>query len=457
MHQYETQITTNLIVMRIKTLLLLTVLLNNPHLVAQNRDINSTGLYIHTDKHIYTPSEKIWFTGYLLNIRATDTIPYHTLFVALINPNTRKPVLYERFAFDRGVSKGLLALPDSLPPGDYALVAYTNNYIADNHEQEFQQWISVRKPHQPPFKIRKTPADTTRTATLKIPESNICIRLDTDSAAYHQRGLVNCRVELTDTTGKPIQGLFSVACVCEKRLRKHDKWDICHYYFIDQYRLPGSIDLSTAQQELNPVSGFVTKGSKKVKKPIPLLLMKNNEMITLKTNKDGIFCLNAYQLITPPGQPDAILSVVKGNQSEFKINFLNDIERVNHQLAKINYPYTPEDMADSTIFTPGEISAMAVAAETPPAPKISVPQQEPGYVKKVKPVYIPPEFQQASDTSATPNLSSTLYWNHLINTDEQGHANFTFRLNDLPGVFVCVIQGISTMGVFSKHLKFIVR
>ncbi|SKA33611.1 hypothetical protein SAMN04488128_103866 [Chitinophaga eiseniae] len=443
--------------MRNATLLLLTILWYTPYIVAQNRDINSTGLYIHTDKHIYTPAEKIWFTGYLLNIRATDTIPYHTLFVALINPITRKPVLNERFAFDRGVAKGLLLLPDSLPPGDYALVGYTNNYIADNHEQEFQQWISVRKPHQPPFKTRKTPADTTRTATLKIPDSNICIRLDTDSTTYRQRGLVNCRVELTDTTGKPIQGLFSVACVCEKRLRKHDKWDICHYYFIDQYRLPASIDLSTAQQELNPVSGFVTKGSKKVKKPIPLLLMKNNEMITLKTNKDGVFCLNSYQLITTPGQPDAILSVVKGNQSEFKINFLNDIERVNHQLAKINYPYTPEDMADSTIFMPEEITAMDVSAQAPPAPKMPVPQQEPGYVKKVKPVYTPPEFQQASDTIATPNFSSTLYWNHLINTDEQGHANFTFRLNDLPGVFVCVIQGISTMGVFSKYLRFVVR
>lgn len=424
---------------------------------AQNRDINSTGLYIHTDKHIYTPAEKIWFTGYLLNIRATDTLPYHTLFVALINPVTHKPVLNERFAFDRGVCKGLLELPDSLPSGDYALVGYTNNYIADNHEQEFQQWISVRKPHQPAFKMKKTPADTTRTAKLKIPDSNICIRLETDSAAYQQRGMVNCRVVLTDTTGKAIQGLFSVACVCERRLRKHDKWDICHYYFIDQYRLPASVDLSTAQQELNPVSGFVTKGTKKVKKPIPMLLMKNNEMITLKTNKDGIFCLNSYQLFTPSGQPDAILSVVKGNQSEFKINFLNDIERVNHQLAKINYPYTPEDMADSTIFTPEETAAATVITPAPANPKVPVPQQEPGYVKKVKPVYQVPEFQQASDTVTARNYNTTLYWNHLINTDEQGHANFSFRLNDLPGVFVCVIQGISTKGVFSKYLRFEVR
>ncbi|QJB36605.1 hypothetical protein HF324_01495 [Chitinophaga oryzae] len=141
--------------MRKTALLLLTILLYTPHIVAQNRDINSTGLYIHTDKHIYTPAEKIWFTGYLLNIRATDTLPYHTLFVALINPNTRKPVLNERFAFDRGVAKGLLVLPDTLPPGDYALVGYTNNYIADNHEQEFQQWISVRKPHQPPLRPGK--------------------------------------------------------------------------------------------------------------------------------------------------------------------------------------------------------------------------------------------------------------------------------------------------------------
>ncbi|MBC9929811.1 MG2 domain-containing protein [Chitinophaga qingshengii] len=435
------------------------------HSLAQNRDINSTGLYIHTDKQIYTPTEKIWFTGYLLNIQATDTIPYHTLFVTLIDPNTHQPVLHDCFAFDRGVCKGLLALPDSVQPGDYSLVAYTNNYITDNHEQEFQQWISVRKPNHPPFKVKKTPADTTRTAKLKIPDSNISVRLDTDSSDYHRRGTVTCRVMLTDTSGKAIQGLFSVACVCERRLRPQSTWDICHYYFIDQYRLPSSVDLTTAQQQLNPVTGVVTKGKKKIKKPVSMLLMKNNEMITLKTNKDGIFSLNSYQLISTPGQPDAILSVVKGNQSEFKINFLNDIGRVNEQLGSIDYPYTQENIEDSCIFTQEERTAFATRTPSKPAttkpalskPKAPAPPAEPTYVKKIKPVYQPPEFQQASDSSAMPNYNTTLYWNHLLNTDKDGRAYFSFRADDLPGVFVCVIQGISTMGVFSKHLRFEVK
>jgi hypothetical protein len=92
-------------------------------------------------------------------------------------------------------------------------------------------------------------------------------------------------------------------------------------------------------------------------------------------------------------------------------------------------------MPDSSIFTPEEMSAMTVAAQTPPAPKTPLPQQEPGYVKKVKPVYQPPEFQQASDTVATPNYNSTLYWNHLINTDEQGHAKLLLPAQRSPRRF----------------------
>ncbi|RBL91755.1 hypothetical protein [Chitinophaga flava] len=439
--------------------LLLLAAIMSLHSFAQNREINSTGLYIHTDKHIYMPAEKIWFTGYLLNIQATDSLPYHTLFVTLINENTHKPVLYERFAFDRAICKGMLELPDSLPAGDYALVGYTNNYIIDSHEQEFQQWISIRKPNQPSYKIKKTPADSLRSTTAKIPNAGLKINLTTDSATYNKRSVINCKIELTDTAGKAIQGLFSVTCVCEKRLRRQNHWDICHYYYIDQYKLPGQVDLSTAQQELNPVSGFVTKGSKKVKKPIPLLLMKNNEMITLKTNKDGIFGLNSYQLISTPGQPDVILSIVKGNPSEFKINFLNDVERINHQLAQVNYSCTLGDMEDSEIFTSEEMEMHTVPAPQTAATKTKQPPhgQEPGYVKKIKPVYQPPEFRTASDTSAIPDYNTTLYWNYLINTDQEGHASFSFRSDDLPGVFVCVVQGVSTMGVFSKRLQFVVK
>lgn len=112
-------------------------------------------LFLHIDKNVYVRQENIWFTAYMLGL---DTItPQHTLYTLLVEEATKKIVLTERFVIETGIGAGTIFLPDSLPTGEYRLLAYTNSYL--NHPQQsiFQQPISIRAGESTTFKLSMLP------------------------------------------------------------------------------------------------------------------------------------------------------------------------------------------------------------------------------------------------------------------------------------------------------------
>lgn len=83
-------------------------------------------LFIHTDKNIYTSNEDIWFGSYLVKSESVNPSLHSILSVSLISADTRKIYLEKKFAIEYGLASGSIALPDTVPPGDYQLVASTN-------------------------------------------------------------------------------------------------------------------------------------------------------------------------------------------------------------------------------------------------------------------------------------------------------------------------------------------
>lgn len=84
-----------------------------------------SSLFVQFDKNIYTNSEQVWFTGYLLkSVLPLDN--HHTLYISLVNSIDSTVVLQERFLIQDGFSFGNFNLPDSLLSGAYNLVANTN-------------------------------------------------------------------------------------------------------------------------------------------------------------------------------------------------------------------------------------------------------------------------------------------------------------------------------------------
>ncbi|WP_028296014.1 hypothetical protein [Olivibacter sitiensis] len=59
----------------------------------------------------------------------------------------------------------------------------------------------------------------------------------------------------------------------------------------------------------------------------------------------------------------------------------------------------------------------------------------------LKNISIPEEFPQA-DSTTTPEMLSTLYWNPNLNTNKQGDAAFEFFTSALKGDFILIIQGV---------------
>ncbi len=119
-------------------------------------------LYVHFDKNVYASNENVWFTGYLL---WNDSLGrQETMAVSLLR-NEDSAVLAEgKFILANGLSMGNLKLPDSLQPGNYSLVAYTNSLVDGEPVARFVQPVTI-----------KTATPSFFTATLKmgnpVPES----------------------------------------------------------------------------------------------------------------------------------------------------------------------------------------------------------------------------------------------------------------------------------------------
>ncbi|OQP46859.1 hypothetical protein A4H97_04875 [Niastella yeongjuensis] len=111
---------------------------------------NADQLFVHTDKHIYTNNEYIWFSGWLLHC-GNDSMPLHRLLsLALVPADTRTPGIQQKFFMRNGYSYGSMQLPDSIAPGVYKLIAYTNVMGPDSLPLAlFTQDLSIRSIRKP--------------------------------------------------------------------------------------------------------------------------------------------------------------------------------------------------------------------------------------------------------------------------------------------------------------------
>ncbi|MDF2193423.1 hypothetical protein [Paraflavitalea sp. CAU 1676] len=154
------------------SLLLFAVFLLSCKLQAQERDLATlealdstfslytsrqpSDLFLHTDKNVYVHGENIWFSAYVMGY--DTTAPQHTLYTVLVEEATQKIAATERFVLDNGLGGGTLFLPDSLPLGEYRLLAYTNQYLNHTRQPVFQQSISLRGSEPNTFKLSILPA-----------------------------------------------------------------------------------------------------------------------------------------------------------------------------------------------------------------------------------------------------------------------------------------------------------
>jgi hypothetical protein len=126
-------------------------------------------LYLHIDKSVYVNNENIWFAGYLLK-SAVEVNKHHSLYVVLSNSTTRKVAASDKFVMENGLSAGNIFIADSLPAGDYDLIAYTNTLTTDQPNQSFfQQRISIKSARKDVFTAELSKPLKNTKDTLLVP------------------------------------------------------------------------------------------------------------------------------------------------------------------------------------------------------------------------------------------------------------------------------------------------
>lgn len=111
---------------------------------------NPSVLFVHFDKNIYASNEKVWFTAYL--IKAKQRLDaHHTLAVSLIRNDDSTVLSEEKFLMVKGLSFGRMILPDSLAPGHYSLLVYTNLLANGKPAASFLQPITIKSEAEPLF------------------------------------------------------------------------------------------------------------------------------------------------------------------------------------------------------------------------------------------------------------------------------------------------------------------
>jgi hypothetical protein len=121
---------------------------------------SSAILFLHIDKSVYTNNEKIWFGAYLVDTPQNQA-GHNLLSVFLVGENRRKVELDAKFKIEKGVSSGSLRLPDTIPPGSYQLLSYTN--VVDNSGSPVAQFsvpIEIKSITQQTFSSQLTLLDS---------------------------------------------------------------------------------------------------------------------------------------------------------------------------------------------------------------------------------------------------------------------------------------------------------
>lgn len=100
-------------------------------------------LFVHFDKNVYAPNETVWCTGYLLGGSSSDK-QQQVMAVALMRNEDSMALAEDRFVLSGGLSFGSLQLPDSLQPGYYRLIAYTNSLVDGKPAASFIQPVTIK-------------------------------------------------------------------------------------------------------------------------------------------------------------------------------------------------------------------------------------------------------------------------------------------------------------------------
>ena len=101
-------------------------------------------LHIHIDRSCYLPGDTLWFKAYMVN--TSSHIPIRLsryVYVELVNPENETVGRAKVRPDDMNQFHGYISLPEGLPGGKYALLAYTRYMLFEENQPVFKRDVCI--------------------------------------------------------------------------------------------------------------------------------------------------------------------------------------------------------------------------------------------------------------------------------------------------------------------------
>lgn len=460
-------------------------------------------LYMHVDRTIYKPGETIWFTAYTLNRDEEIMKKQHVLYAVLVDTAHKNAAAKKRFQVTYGLVRGDLQIPDTMRNGHYWLVAYTDDVYRLSQPAFRQQIIVNNRP------IGFISSD--------YQVSTPGLKMTIDSAIRKPGEPVSVSMQVTDSSGAQIRGMFSISVAAAGKVAARD---------ISHYHVDTSVLLRNPGKHIDPDYGYVLYKGKQPKEAVNLAIISGG-VIKFKTNPSGSFEL-PFQLLKGGAGGSLMLSVTEDKTEDYIITLRHSTDSIDSVLTHLNYSDTlpagilADTNARGLVASSGTMQAAVVKAkfnddepntsgdcnkdivynlhgERGTGPQWGVggsgkilnwrapERHEYGTEKPVEgmsylyfgrdPRFTPngdgswvyhcaaperPKFLVPLDIVAEPRAfvpepgfdRSTIYWAPLLTTDKRGEARVSFVAGAVPGKFVCTLEGISESGPIYGQIFF---
>jgi len=387
-------------------------------------------------------------------------------------------------------------------------------------------------------------------SVFKEPFSSPELKIELDSAVYHNRSKVLVKLKTKDGEGNPLRAVVSLACVLKSRIDTTRFQDIVPFRYFNNYKAAGVYgtkpdyfqyrknrmerflliqcwtrykwQLTDSLSNSNKAAhysvtqrGQVFYKGAKPEHPVEVILVTPGNLLTFTTDSSGYFELDKTMLTTEPDWK-LTLAVSAKHQSNYTILLVNDNDVLQRSLAAGDYPvphrvrYNPDEvitpfvktLAPVTVFSANRNKAnealktfrKAISKEQAECedyvcmeniincqthlngkkPQLGqpyffltdcgpvrfvyyrclnggafiLPEVKTGtdtVVYQMKGRYYSKEFYAADYEKYNPyftETATTLFWNPLIQTDENGEASVWFYTNDLKGSLVLIAEGM---------------
>jgi len=453
-------------------------------------------LFVHTDKDVYLANETIWLSAYVFGHHTEELVQHKVLSIVLSRADSGQLLISEKYQIRNGLSSGKLILPDSIRPGLYKLIAYTD----------------ILKPPLKPVALftanvylgRRPNSDLKRNDPKSVLENGdkvlkgVRAQLLTDKQVYEKREMAKMKIKLSDSSGRPLQGLFSVSVAHVTRLNGN------HRKIVDVY--PQSLS-NIIVHSPQPLVLNVKYSGRSIDRSVDIIMFGNNGLQVLSTNNKGRQQIDVDRLLTTYGKK--ISFMVSGNKSSsYQIDVLDTLLSTGILLAKEhilspetlteleNVPIKLPDLADrvfelSTVTIKGgsrrstsykgvpgvndcgdwvdefdylnypysqkryqpivgkqykkrtDLNGENNAFKVEPVYYTGCETSVKKYVTLVKGINLESTFYGLDQSSVSLQYLTTLFWDSAILTDLNGNAEISFRTADLSGEYRIILQGIT--------------